>query len=67
MQDLMTATQAAQALRVSRMTINRWLKQGQFPNAKLVGNSWLIPRADIDTAALLLAGKTTPTIPHGKP
>lgn len=49
---LLTSTQAAERLGVSRMTINKWINDGQFPNAyKLSGSGqspYRIPEADVE-------------------
>jgi excisionase family DNA binding protein len=45
--DLITVADIAADLRVSAMTVTRWLKAGKIP-ALQVGRSWRIERGDYD-------------------
>lgn len=45
--DLLTATEAAELLRVHRQTIARWAMDGTLPGVK-VGRDWRFRRADIE-------------------
>lgn len=47
---LYTVTEAAEKLKVSRQTINTWVKAGRFPNSFEVGtdDKTLIPASDIE-------------------
>lgn len=47
MDDLMTPSEAASYLRMSRRTVQLWCRDGTIPCAR-VGRSWRIRRADLD-------------------
>lgn len=50
--DLLTAPQVAKILHVTSASVNRWCKQGLFPNASRINpftkSPWRIPRGDVD-------------------
>ena len=52
---LLTVTEAAAQLRVSRRTLLRWLQIGRLPGVK-IGRDWRIDPSDI--AQIIQAGKT---------
>jgi excisionase family DNA binding protein len=51
--EILTVEQAADYLGVSRVTVNKMLKAGKLPGAK-IGRAWRIRRADLDK---VLAGQ----------
>ncbi len=46
-EDLLTATQAAEALSASSQTIRNWIRAGQL-HAVRIGNRFLIPRGEVE-------------------
>jgi excisionase family DNA binding protein len=47
MTDLLTASEVGAALRVSPVTVRRWLLSGALRGVK-VGGAWRIPQAEVD-------------------
>jgi len=46
-QEFLTVKEVASMLRISKISIWRWLKSGKLPGFKL-GKEWRIPRKDLD-------------------
>ena len=46
--DLASAKELAALFSVDRMTISRMCRRGVFPHAFKAGNSWRIPKADVE-------------------
>ncbi len=57
--DLLTMAEAAEALRVSQVTVARWLKQGRLPSYRLGPRAVRIRRADL-AAVLSPAAREVP-------
>ena len=51
-EEMLTCGQVAKLLGVSKGTINRWVKEGHFPNAWRINphlqSGWRIPESDVD-------------------
>ena len=47
MSDMLGTAQVAALLDVGASTVARWCRQGRFPNAKHVGQTWVIPASDL--------------------
>ena len=46
-QELLTASQAAEALNATSQTIRNWIRGGRLPAVR-IGNRFLIPRAEVE-------------------
>ncbi|MDP9370239.1 MAG: helix-turn-helix domain-containing protein, partial [Chloroflexota bacterium] len=57
--DLLTMAEAAEALKVSQVTVARWLKQGRLPSYRLGPRAVRIRRADLASAL----SPATPGVP----
>jgi excisionase family DNA binding protein len=55
--DLLTVTEVARMLRVSRMTVHRLIRAEKLPALKVGARSWRVPR----DAVIALLDKETPT------
>jgi len=51
-EEMLTCAQVAKMLGVSKQSINRWVKEGHFPNAWRINprlqSGWRIPKSDVD-------------------
>ena len=45
--ELLTASQAAEALSATSQTIRNWIRSGRLPAVR-IGNRFLVPRAEVD-------------------
>lgn len=57
---LLSSTEAAKALGVTRMTVGRWVKSGRLTSTK-IGRHTFIPEAEIERL------KPTPAVPDSSP
>ena len=56
--DLLSISDTAKYLRVTRQRVYVYIKEHRFPLAKKVGNQWVIPFEDV---------RTVEVKPHGRP
>lgn len=47
MENLLNATQAADIVGVSKMTMAEWCARGYVPRAQKVGKTWIIPESSL--------------------
>lgn len=52
--NFLTMARLCQIFRTQPVNVNRWCRQGKFPNAIKPGKSWLVPESDV--VALLQSG-----------
>lgn len=48
MPDLYTTAEVAAYLHLHIQTVQAYVRDGRFPNARLVGRKWLIPASDVE-------------------
>ena len=45
--DYWTPNEVAQALGITRQTVNVWIHNNKFPNVRRLGGNYIIPTADV--------------------
>lgn len=48
--NFLSKRQAAELLGVTARTVQNWITEGKFPNARLIGNQWAIPEDEVQVA-----------------
>ena len=56
MEDLLSVQEAADILNLDRSRIGRLCRQGRFPNARKIGERWVIPRDSVTNFKRLTPG-----------